>query len=93
MLRSPWKCVIPSCQDSYPRGIVGIRTNTDISVSVIMFIPRRVAQFLLPYLILLLPVSSAWRDGHPPTPWCDFCIPASVQAAPGIGFDLTTSYG
>ena len=28
-----------------------------------------------------------------PTPRCDFCLSAAVHDAPGIGFDLTTSYG
>jgi hypothetical protein len=25
--------------------------------------------------------------------WCDTCLPAKVHDAPGVGFDLTPSYG
>ncbi len=31
--------------------------------------------------------------GDCPTPRCNFCLPTAVHDAPGIGFDLTTSYG
>ncbi|KFY19986.1 hypothetical protein V491_04072, partial [Pseudogymnoascus sp. VKM F-3775] len=51
--------------------------------------PRLALSFLL--LTFLLQAVLAWRDC--PTPRCDFCVSAVVHDAPGVGFDLTTSYG
>jgi hypothetical protein len=42
-------------------------------------------------LLLLLNIipGIAYED---PLPECDFCLPDAVRHAPGVGFELTTSY-
>lgn len=46
---------------------------------------------ILPYLLLLLGRRVCAYDC--PLPECDECLPAFVREAPGVGFELTTSYG
>lgn len=62
-----------------------------------MYKPCRAARLILPFFALLLQTvhGLAGRYGDCPTPSCkkDYCILATVHDAPGIGIDLTTSYG
>jgi hypothetical protein len=46
---------------------------------------------LSPSLLLLLNIipGIAYED---PLPECDFCLPDAVRHAPGVGFEVTTSY-
>jgi hypothetical protein len=45
--------------------------------------------FLLFLLLLSIPPSIAYDC---PLPECDYCIPDALRQAPGVGFELTTSY-
>jgi hypothetical protein len=46
------------------------------------------AQFL--YVPLLLKSTFAYDC---PMRECDYCLPAEIREAPGVGFEITTSYG
>jgi hypothetical protein len=47
-------------------------------------------QLFLPMLLLLNSIPGIAYDC--PLPECDYCLPNAVRQAPGIGFELTTSY-
>ncbi|KAJ4303942.1 hypothetical protein N0V88_001543 [Collariella sp. IMI 366227] len=58
-----------------------------------MYAARSVARFILPIWAAALQTVFAGRYYDHPTPWCKNCLAIAVHDAPGIGFDLTTSYG
>jgi hypothetical protein len=47
-------------------------------------------QLFLPVLLLLNSIPGIAYDC--PLPECDFCLSNTVRQAPGVGFELTTSY-
>ena len=75
-----------------------VSTVESISSSRVTFVtmsprllPAIFRDLFLRFLLLLNILPSIAYDC--PLPECDYCIPDPVRQAPGIGFELTTSYG